>query len=51
MSRNPTVELFFFEVDKIDKAKMKLPHYVNAPRNIYQDLILNIHITVVKYKV
>jgi hypothetical protein len=47
-SRNPTEELFFFEINGMDQAKTLLPHYVNAPKNIYQELLFNFHVNDVK---
>jgi len=47
-SRNPTEELFFFEIEGMDQANTLLPHYVNPPKNIDQDLLFNFRTIVVK---
>jgi len=47
-SGNPVEELFFFEIDGMDQSKTLLPHNVNTPKNIDQDLLFNFHIIVVK---
>jgi hypothetical protein len=48
-SRNPTEELFFFEIDGMDEAKtLFYYHYINAPKIIDQGLLFNFHIDVVK---
>jgi len=47
-SRNPIQEMFFFEIDGMDQSKAILPQYVNAPKNIGQDLLFNFRITFVK---
>jgi len=48
LSRKPEEEIFYFEIDGMDQSKTLLPHYVNAPKNIDQDLLFDFHITAVK---
>jgi hypothetical protein len=40
--------VFFREIDQMDQAKTLLPHSVNDPKKIDQDLLLNFYIIVVK---
>ncbi len=47
-SQKPEEELFFFEVDGMDQSKTLLPHYINAPKNVDKDLLLNFHVTTIK---
>ena len=48
-SLKPAEKLFFMEIDGMDQSKTLLPHYIDPPKNIDKDLLLNFHITIVKY--
>ena len=40
---------FYMEIDGMDQSKTNLPHYPNLPKNVNKDLLMQIHVTAVRY--
>ena len=40
---------FYMEIDGMDQSKTNLPHWPNMPKNINKDLLMQIHVTGVRY--
>ena len=40
---------FYLEIDGMDQSKTNLPHWPNMPKNINKDLLMQIHVTGVRY--
>ena len=40
---------FDMEIDGMDQSKTNLPHWPNMPKNINKDLLMQIHVTGVRY--
>jgi hypothetical protein len=40
---------FYMEIDWMDQSKTNLPHYPNCPKDINKDLLMQIHVTGVRY--
>lgn len=40
---------FYMEIDGMDQSKTNLPHYPNMPKNVNKDLLMQIHVTAVRY--
>ena len=39
----------YMEIDGMDQSKTNLPHWPNMPKNIKKDLLMQIHVTGVRY--
>ncbi len=48
LSREPQNKIFYFEIDSMDQTKTALPHFINPPKNLNPDLLIDFHLTVVK---
>ena len=46
---NSAPDGFYMEIDGMDQSKTNLPHWPNMPKNINKDLLMQIHITGVRY--
>ena len=39
----------YFEIDGMDQSKTNLPHWPNTPKDVNKDLLMQIHVTAVRY--
>ena len=46
---NNDLDNFYFEIDGMDQSKTNLPHYPNLPKDVKKDLLMQIHVTGVRY--
>ncbi len=46
---NSTPDSFYMEIDGMDQSKTNLPHWPNMPKDINKDLLMQIHVTGVRY--
>ena len=42
-------DMFYMEIDGMDQSKTNLPHYPNQPKDVNKDLLMQIHVTGVRY--
>ena len=40
---------FYMEIDGMDQSKTNLPHFPNMPKNVSKDLLMQMHVTRVRY--
>ncbi len=46
---NNDIENFYIEIEGMDQSKTNLPHYSNFSKDINKDLLMQIHVTGVRY--
>lgn len=46
---NEDPDSFYMEIDGMDQSKTNLPHWPNCPKDINKDLLMQIHVTGVRY--
>ena len=39
----------YFEIDGMDQSKTNLPHWPNTPKDVNKDLLMQIHVSAVRY--